>query len=56
MTKFTIAFLIGIAVYLFGLAVFCIIKAIRNKRKYKKDLEAYEQEESSETSVEDTKE
>lgn len=50
MTKFTIAFLIGIACYLAILGIFCIVKAVRNKRKYKKDLAKDEEENQSEVS------
>lgn len=44
MTKFTIWFLVGIAVYLVGLGIFCLIKFIRNKQKYKKELKQHEEE------------
>lgn len=49
MTKAVIAFFIGIGVYLTGLAIFCIVKAVRNKRKYKKELKQDEEEDKSET-------
>lgn len=44
MTKFTIWFLVGVAVYLVGLGIFCLIKFIRNKQKYKKELKQHEEE------------
>lgn len=57
MTKVVISFFIGICVYLLGLAIFCIVKAVRYKRKYKKDLEAHEKEEKqSEVSAHCSKE
>lgn len=57
MTKVVISFFIGICAYLLGLAIFCIVKAVRYKRKYKKDLEAHEKEEKScEVSADTSKE
>lgn len=57
MTKVVISFFIGVCVYLLGLAIFCIVKAVRYKRKYKKDLEAHEKEEKqSEVSTDTSKE
>lgn len=50
MTKAVIAFFIGVAVYLTGLGIFCIVKAVRNRRKYKKELAQDEEENKSETS------